>query len=549
MESRKLTKVREQTYAYFVKEVDPIISKCITYLLLIKPKENIPSAMLGYLQGDGLAPVASDVDPATESLPIGAKGLITRREQRMYLATKIGPVLTRIMNSLGKARPSNVVEFICLELQSMIDNKENFDIQPEDTGLVLPKQPNQRPYTASTRSKLNDAVQYEKSQLDPKDIRPGTAPQMLPPGNSNRTPNNNKAELESTAEFAPRKSPNMAMEVSDSVTVDKIAKTEQISAPTLTPKEVKTIQIAMLGIQNAGKTSIINALQGNGNANVKPTLGFKPTTMMLGEETKIKFYDLGGGKKIRDIWTQYYHDVHALIYVIDSTSDEEGWEDTIVEFKKVASHALLLNKPMLVIGNKYDTTNSLSINEICEKLGLETSRSCNVIVCSAKNETPEGEEPIVDSRLELGLEWLLTVVNGAFDELNQRVLADTKEKAVLEAKKRLARERKVLRNKMASAFFASIEESLRPDGVEPAGSEDIYDRDEGIKFLADEIGLESVDMVSTEALEVLDLIGFQRLAIQIVGALFSPISKKKTPMTWTEIKEMVIELRLELGLK
>jgi len=144
---------------------------------------------------------------------------------------------------------------------------------------------------------------------------------------------------------------------------------------------------------------------------------------------------------------------------------------------------------------------------------------------------------------------MLTVINGTYEELHKRVSADTKEKAVQEAKKRLARERKVLRNKMASAFFENIEESLRPDGVEAAGVEDIYEKDEGIKFLIDEIGLESVDLLSTEALEVLELIGFQRLAIQIVGALFSPISKKKVPMSWIDIKLMVSELRLELGLK
>ena len=50
------------------------------------------------------------------------------------------------------------------------------------------------------------------------------------------------------------------------------------------------------------------------------------------------------------------------------------------------------------------------------------------------------------------------------------------------------------------------------------------------------------------ALEVMRLIGYQRLSIQIVGALNSPISKKKTPMTWLEIKGLVMELRAELGL-
>ena len=51
-----------------------------------------------------------------------------------------------------------------------------------------------------------------------------------------------------------------------------------------------------------------------------------------------------------------------------------------------------------------------------------------------------------------------------------------------------------------------------------------------------------------KAIEVLRLINYQRLSIQIIGALNSPISKKKLPMSWLEIKNLIIELRTELGL-
>ena len=47
-------------------------------------------------------------------------------------------------------------------------------------------------------------------------------------------------------------------------------------------------------------------MQADYDSKAKPTLGFRPTTMMLGETMKIKLFDLGGGKKIRDIWEQYF---------------------------------------------------------------------------------------------------------------------------------------------------------------------------------------------------------------------------------------------------
>jgi len=43
--------------------------------------------------------------------------------------------------------------------------------------------------------------------------------------------------------------------------------------------------------------------------------GFRPVQMMLDESVKVKFYDIGGSKKIRDIWDQYYHDVQKNIII------------------------------------------------------------------------------------------------------------------------------------------------------------------------------------------------------------------------------------------
>ena len=44
------------------------------------------------------------------------------------------------------------------------------------------------------------------------------------------------------------------------------------------------------------------------------------------------------------------------------------------------------------------------------------------------------------------------------------------------------------------------------------------------------------------------MVGYQRLALQIIGSLKVPISKKKEPMTWSEIHDLIIDIRNELGL-
>ena len=43
----------------------------------------------------------------------------------------------------------------------------------------------------------------------------------------------------------------------------------------------------------------------------------------------LQFYDLGGQSGIRSIWSRYYDDCHAVVYIIDDADRErlnEGWE-------------------------------------------------------------------------------------------------------------------------------------------------------------------------------------------------------------------------------
>lgn len=61
----------------------------------------------------------------------------------------------------------------------------------------------------------------------------------------------------------------------------------------------------MVGLDNAGKTTLLANLSGEPTEDITPTVGFSSTTMDIGRST-VTFYDLGGGPKIRDIWKNYY---------------------------------------------------------------------------------------------------------------------------------------------------------------------------------------------------------------------------------------------------
>eukprot|EP01035_Chromulina_nebulosa_P021280 gene21280-27573_t len=63
-----------------------------------------------------------------------------------------------------------------------------------------------------------------------------------------------------------------------------------------------------------------------------------------------------------------------------------------------------------------------------------------------------------------------------------------------------------------------------------------------------EIGLDNYNELPDIAKEICQLVGYQRLALQIIGSFKSPVSKKKTPMSWDDILTLIMELRNELGL-
>ena len=83
-----------------------------------------------------------------------------------------------------------------------------------------------------------------------------------------------------------------------------------------------------------------------------------------------------------------------------------------------------------------------------------------------------------------------------------------------------------------------------------AGEEktDAFDSETGELFLTHEIGLEGRVDLPPEATNVAKLVGYQKLALMMIGGMVVPIGKKKRRWTWTEVKTYVYEIRSELSL-
>jgi len=159
----------------------------------------------------------------------------------------------------------------------------------------------------------------------------------------------------------------------------------------------------MLGLDAAGKTTILYRLRLGEVVTTIPTIGFNVETV---EYNNLNFtvWDIGGQDKIRPLWRHYYHGSNGLIYVVDS-NDRDRVEDAREELLKILNEEEMRDAALLVFANKQDLPNSMTAAEVTEKLGLHTLRNRQWFIQSACATTGDG--------LYEGLDWLSRVLSSS----------------------------------------------------------------------------------------------------------------------------------------
>ncbi|KAI3887801.1 hypothetical protein MKW92_013910 [Papaver armeniacum] len=158
----------------------------------------------------------------------------------------------------------------------------------------------------------------------------------------------------------------------------------------------KNIRILMVGLDAAGKTTILYKLRLGEIVSTIPTIGFNVENV---EYKNISFtvWDVGGQDKIRPLWKYYYQNTQGLIFVVDS-NDRERIVEARDELHKLMNEDELRNAVLLIFANKQDLPNAMSAAEITDKLGLHSVRQRRWYIQSTCATSGEG--------LYEGLEWL-----------------------------------------------------------------------------------------------------------------------------------------------
>ncbi|KAL6219630.1 hypothetical protein ACLB2K_007389 [Fragaria x ananassa] len=158
----------------------------------------------------------------------------------------------------------------------------------------------------------------------------------------------------------------------------------------------KEMRILMVGLDAAGKTTILYKLKLGEIVTTIPTIGFNVETV---EYKNISFtvWDVGGQDKIRPLWRHYFQNTQGLIFVVDS-NDRDRVVEARDELHRMLNEDELREAVLLVFANKQDLPNAMNAAEITDKLGLHSLRQRHWYIQSTCATSGEG--------LYEGLDWL-----------------------------------------------------------------------------------------------------------------------------------------------
>ncbi|XP_019133096.1 ADP-ribosylation factor-like protein 6 [Larimichthys crocea] len=162
----------------------------------------------------------------------------------------------------------------------------------------------------------------------------------------------------------------------------------------------KEVNILCLGLDNSGKTTIINQLKPSNTQGqeIVPTIGFN-IEKFKSSSLSFTVFDMSGQTRYRNLWEHYYKESHAIIFVIDS-NDKLRMVVAKEELNILLNHEDICCKkvPVLFFANKMDLRDAMSTVKVSQMLCLENIKDKPWHICASNAIKGEG--------LQEGLEWL-----------------------------------------------------------------------------------------------------------------------------------------------
>lgn len=156
------------------------------------------------------------------------------------------------------------------------------------------------------------------------------------------------------------------------------------------------IEITIVGLHDAGKTSFVNAIAKSEIENTIPTIGFNMRRINKGK-VSIKIWDLGGDRRFRGMWERYCRGVDAIVYMVDAANIKK-LEESRYELHYLLEKPQLARIPIIILGNKIDLPNAINEQDLINYMDLTSieNREVCCYMVSCKN----------TDNIDLTLQWL-----------------------------------------------------------------------------------------------------------------------------------------------
>ncbi|VDP24345.1 unnamed protein product [Echinostoma caproni] len=163
-------------------------------------------------------------------------------------------------------------------------------------------------------------------------------------------------------------------------------------------------KLVFLGLDNAGKTTLLHRLKEDRMAQHVPTLHATSEELSIGG-MRFTTFDLGGHEQVRRVWKNYIAAVDGLVFLVDAC-DRDRFLESKRELDNLLQDEQIAHAPILILGNKIDKAGAASEDELRYYLGLQgvttgrgnvrrdqliSGRPIELFMCSIKKRQGYGE--------------------------------------------------------------------------------------------------------------------------------------------------------------
>lgn len=114
----------------------------------------------------------------------------------------------------------------------------------------------------------------------------------------------------------------------------------------------RKLEVVLVGLENSGKTTLLQVLSGGEPVQTAPTIGLNVRIVRKGG-VQMKCWDLGGQSQYRSEWGRYTKGCNVIVFVVDSNAIHL-LPDAKSELHRLLEDRELARTAILIVANKID---------------------------------------------------------------------------------------------------------------------------------------------------------------------------------------------------